>query len=206
MQLNEKQKKNRKTTCRKLYENHLAGERSKFAVTLDEALVYLHNSNGKREICYIKGGESVPESWVFEKNESFDESFMVVGIITGRGTVPLFRVPSNVKINAQYYIDFVLKPLFNVHLPRLYPNEMNKVFFHHDQASSHTANLTIGYLEEMKSKFGITYLEKEDIPVKAPDASPMDFFGFGYLKQKLQKRRSQTLQGVLEKCRRYGQK
>ena len=76
-----------------------------------EALVYLHNSNGKREICYIKNGEDVPESWIFEKNESFEQSFMVVGVITGKGTVPLFKVPSNVKINAQYYIEFVLKPI-----------------------------------------------------------------------------------------------
>ena len=93
------------------------------------SLVYLNNSNGKREICYIKNGETVPESWIFEKAESFDEGFMVVGIITGRGTLPLIRVPSKVKINAQFYIDYVLQPLFEIHLPRLYPNEMNKVFF-----------------------------------------------------------------------------
>ena len=194
--LTQDHKKNRKTNCRKLYSNHLAGKRSEYAVTLDEALVYLQDSNGKREICYVKNGESVPEEWVFEKNESFDESFMVVGAITGRGTVPLFKVPSNVKINAQYYVDYVLKPLFTVHLPRLYPNEMQKVFFHHDKASSHTANLTIGYLEQMKVKYGITYIEKESIPVKAPDASPMDFYGFGYLKQQLLKRKPKTLDGV----------
>ena len=194
--LNEEHKKNRKTTCRKLYEYHLAGERSQYAVTLDEALVYLHNSSGKREICYIKNGEDVPESWIFEKNESFEQSFMVVGVITGKGTVPLFKVPSNVKINAHYYVEYVLKPILTIHLPRLYGKDMDKVFFHHDKASSHTANLTIAFLEEMKSKFGISYLEKEDIPVKAPDASPLDFYGFGYLKQELLKRRARTLDGV----------
>lgn len=194
--LGEKHKKNRKTTCRKLYENHLAGDRWEYAVTLDEALVYLQNANGKREICYVKNGESVPESWIFEKRESFDESFMVVGVISGRGTIPLFKVPSNVKINAQYYIDYVLKPLFNEHLPRLYPKDMNKVFFHHDKATSHTANLTLGYLDEMRTKYGITYIEKENIPVKTPDASPLDFYGFGYLKQELLKRKARTLDGV----------
>ena len=45
---------------------------------------------------------------------------MVIGIITGRGTVPLFRVPSKVKINAAYYFEFT------EHLPRLYPNEMDR--------------------------------------------------------------------------------
>ena len=163
---------------------------------MDEALVYLEDSNPERPICYVNQGERVPESWVMEKDESFKKGFMIVGVITGRGTVPLFRVPSEVKINAQYYVDYVLKPLFTIHLPRLYPNEMNKVFFHHDKASSHTANLTTEYLEQLKSSIGISYLEKYYIPVKAPDASPLDFYGFGYLKQQLSKRRARTLNGV----------
>ena len=77
--LTQKHKKNRKTTCRKLYENHLAGDRTQFAVTLDGALVYLHNSNGKREICYIKNGETIPENWVFEISKEkviFDNFFL----------------------------------------------------------------------------------------------------------------------------------
>ena len=152
---------------------------------MDEALVYEDDANGQTQICYITRGESVPEHWVFEKGESFAKSFMVVGIITGRGTVPLFRVPSSVKINAQYYIDYVLKPLFTMHLPRLYPNEMDKVYFHHDKASSHTANLTTAYLVKMESELGISFINKDEIPVKTPDGSPLDFFGFGYLKQTL---------------------
>ena len=87
---------------------------------------------------------------------------MVVGIITGRGTVPLFRVPSKVKINAEYYIEYVLKPLFNVHLPSLYPGEMDKVFFHHDKATSHTAKKTTKYLEEVKREFGISHIPKDN--------------------------------------------
>ena len=121
---------------------------------------------------------------------------MVIGIITGRGTVPLFRVPSKVKINAAYYVELFLKPLFTEHLPRLYSNEMDKVFFHHEKASSHTADLTSTYLEEKKRDLGISYLNKEDIPVKCPDGSPIDFFGFGFLKQKLEKRNARTLEGV----------
>ena len=189
-------KKNRKTNCRKLYENHLAGQRSEYAVTLDEALVYLEDSNRERRICYVKQGDPVPESWILEKDESFKNGFMIVGVITGRGTVPLLRVPSQVKINAQYYVDYVLKPLFTKLLPRLYENEMSKVFFHHDKAPSHTANLTKDYLDQLKSSMGISYLEKQDIPVKAPDASPLDFYGFGYLKQQLSKRKARTLDGV----------
>ena len=42
---------NRKTNYRKLYEKRLAGDRSEFAVTLDEALIYLDDSNGQSKIC-----------------------------------------------------------------------------------------------------------------------------------------------------------
>jgi hypothetical protein len=71
--LDASQKQYRKTNCRKLYEKHLAGNMSEYAVTLDEALVYIYidDSNGKRQICYVKHGEKVPERWVFEKKESF---------------------------------------------------------------------------------------------------------------------------------------
>lgn len=200
-QLNESHKKNRKTNCRNLYENYLAGGRCEYAVTLDEAFIYLDDSNKNRSICYVKRGESVPECWIFEKNESFRKGFMIIGIITGRGTVPLFRVPTEVKINAEYYVDFVLRPLFTEHLPRLYPGEMDKVFFHHDKATSHTADLTTEYLDELKADIGITYLEKQDIPVKAPDASPLDFFGFGYLKQRLGQRNAKTLNGIWKAAR-----
>ena len=198
--LTPKNRQNRKTNCRKLYENYLAGARSEFAVTLDEAFVYMKNVNGQRRICYVSRDENVPDDWVFERDRSFSKGFMIIGIITGRGTIPLFRVPTEVKINAQYYVDYVLKPLFTEYLPRLYPTDMDKVFFHHDKASSHTANYTNEYLEQMKDELGISYLNKKDIPVKCPDGSPLDFFGFGFLKQKIFLRRATTLDGVWKIC------
>ena len=189
-------RQNRKTNCRKLYEHHLAGDRAEYAVTLDEALVYLKNVNGKRKICFVKKGEKVPQSWTFERDRSYSKGFMVIGILTGRGTVPLFRVPSECKINTEYYIEYVLKPLFMEYLPALYKNEMHKVFFHHDKASSHTSDETMKFLKKMSDELGISYLEKKAIPVKSPDASPLDFFGFGYLKQRLYLRKATTLDGV----------
>jgi hypothetical protein len=194
--LTDKNRKNRKANCRKLYENHLAGDRSEFVVTLDEALVYLEDTNKSTRICYVDRGENVPDNWVFEKDESFKEGFMVIGVMSGRGVLPLIRVPSEVKINSERYIDLVLKPLFTKHLPSLYPHDMNKVYFHHDKCTSHTAGRTTAYLEQLRGELGISYIVPKDIPVKAPDASPLDFFGFGYLKQELSKRRARTLDGV----------
>ena len=130
------------------------------------------------------------------KNEKFCEKFMVVGALTGPGVLPLIRFPQKVKINSQYYIDDVLKPLLEVHLPKLYPGELNKVFVHHDAASSHTSRKTAQYAQDLKARLGITIIPNSEIPVKSPDTSPMDFYAFGMLKQKLHLRRASTIEGV----------
>jgi hypothetical protein len=52
---------------------------------------------------------------------------------------------------------------------------MDKVFFHHDKAISHTAEKTNEYLEQVKRELGMSYIEKEKIPIKCSDESPHDF-------------------------------
>lgn len=176
--------KNRKTNCRKLYERVLAGQRSEFVVSLDEAMFGLHNCHGKRKICYVQKGQTIPRNWFVDK-DNFLETFMVVGAISGRGPLPLIRVPKKVKVNSQFYIDKVLKPLLETHLPSLYPNDLSSVTVHHDAAPSHTAKKTQAYARDLEHRLGIKILKNSEIPVKSPDVSPMDFFGFGYLKKNL---------------------
>lgn len=193
--LNSKQMANRKTNSKKIYQKYLAGHRSEFVVTLDEAMFYIQNCNGKRKVCYVKKGEKIPENWVVQK-ENFLNKHMVVAAMTGRGVIPLFQVPKKVKVNAEWYIDKVLKPLVNIHLPRIYGTDLGKVIIHHDKASSHTSHKTAIYAADIKRSKGITIIPSSEIPVKSPDISPLDFFGFGYLKQRLMRRRARTWKGV----------
>ncbi|UYV80528.1 hypothetical protein LAZ67_19000474 [Cordylochernes scorpioides] len=172
--------KNRATNARKLYEEHLAGSRSEYTATLDEAWMYVTYCNGIRKICYIKRGNQVPDNWVHQCSETFPKGFMVVGVMTGRGVLPLIKVPSKVKVNSEFYIECVLKPVIE-QLKDLYPGEMDKVFLHHDKASSHTSNKTQQFLQEMKDTLGLNFIRNSDIPVKTPDASPLDFYGFEQL-------------------------
>ena len=194
--LNQDQKATRKTTCRKMYEQHLSGPKYEYFVTLDEAWIYLSYCNGNRKICYVESGKNPPENWMKYSTESWPKGFMVVGVMTGRGVIPLFRVPPKVKINADYYITYILKPLFEKFLPEKYPGELHKIFFHHDKASSHTSRKTLEFLNEMKAKHKINFISNKDIPVKSPDASLCDFFGFGWLKQQLLRRKATTLEGL----------
>ncbi|OXA41161.1 hypothetical protein Fcan01_23925 [Folsomia candida] len=117
----------------------ISGEKSKFAVTLDEAWFYLGNCNGKRKICYRKEGEKIPSNLVVPRLETLTDKFMEVGAMSGKGVLPLHQVPPKVKINLRYYIDKVLKPLLEIEIPKLYGNETHKVVVHHDQAPSHTS-------------------------------------------------------------------
>jgi hypothetical protein len=126
--LNDKQKQNRKTNARKLYEHYLAGNKSKYAVTIDEAWLYQHYCDRQTKKCYVKKGETVPENWVREYDERFPKGFMVVGGITGRRALPLLRIPKNTKISSKTFIKYVLQPLMKKHLPKIYPNEMDKIF------------------------------------------------------------------------------
>ncbi|UYV73742.1 hypothetical protein LAZ67_11000672 [Cordylochernes scorpioides] len=162
--------KNRATNARKLYEEHLAGSRSEYTATLDEAWMYVTYCNGIRKICYIKRGNQVPDNWVYQCSETFLKGFMVC-----RGNDWLWS-PSAHKGSIE--------------------GEMDKVFLHHDKASSHTSNKTQQFLQEMKDTLGLNFIRNSDIPVKSPDASPLDFYGFGMLKQRLFNRRPKTEAGL----------
>ena len=105
-------------------------------------------------------------------------------------------MPKNAKINAEYCIEYVLKPICEKHIPEIYGSEASKVFVHHDAASSQTSKKTCQYVEDLKTRLGITIIHNSEIPVKSPDTSPMDFFGFGVLKQYLRKRRAKTIAGL----------
>ena len=194
-QLKESHKRNRKTNSRKLYEKHLAGQRSEFVVTLDEALFFVEDCNGTRKICYTKSRKEV-HKYIYQKKEKFGKKLMVVGAISGRGVLPLIPVRTNCKINSKYYVDNVLKRFLEEEIPKLYPGELDKVFIHHDAASSHTAKFTQAYAADLKRRTGMTIISNKDIPVKSPDISPMDFYGFGVLKQRLKHRRARTVPGL----------
>ncbi|UYV66089.1 IKK1 [Cordylochernes scorpioides] len=138
---------------------------------------------------------SVAETAIYKYHLGLNLGFMVVGVMTGRGVLPLIKVPSKVKVNSEFYIECVLKPVIE-QLKDLYPGEMDKVFLHHDKASSHTSNKTQQFLQEMKDTLGLNFIRNSDIPVKSPDASPLDFYGFGMLKQRLFNRRPKTEAGL----------
>jgi hypothetical protein len=115
---------------------------------------------------------------------------MMVGAKSGRGPHSLFKVPVKTKVKAQWDIGNVLMLIYQIHISRFYGSESSKFILHHDKKTSHTAKKTVQYAKEVRSKWGVTFIKNQDIHVKGPDMSPMDFFGFAFLKQRFWRRRS----------------
>ena len=161
---------NRKTNSKQLLKL-IQKYRPEYVVTLDGAKMYLSNG-GKTRICYLEKGEDMPEEYLNTQIENFDDHFMVVAALTSRSVLPLIRVPKNVKINAEYYVNNVLRLLLENELPKLYPNDLHKVFVHHDLARS---KFTRDYAKDIKRRLGITIINNRDILVKSPDDLPLNF-------------------------------
>lgn len=191
--LTEIQMRARASRLQNLLDTELTEDNLEYCCTIDESWLYLQHCNHTSDICYVNEGEAVPADWVRLKDERFGEKVMAVGVLTGRGAVPLFFVPPGAKVNSDVYIDHVLRPLVEKHLPALYPGEMHKVWVHHDGAKAHTSKKTQAFCNEVTESTGVRFIQADEIPTKSPDVAPLDFFGFGYLKGKLRSKRVRTL-------------
>lgn len=112
------------------------------------------------------------------------------------GKLTLKKVAKNVKINSDYYQRYILDPIFREEIPALYNNDIRNVFFHQDKATSHFSRSTTTFLQELSQETGINVIPKNHIPVKSPDAAPMDFCVFGILKRAIGDRHPKTLNGL----------
>ena len=139
-------------------------------------------------------------NFIQENKEKFSKGFMVVAGYCARGKLKIHRVGKNVKVNAVYFQEKVMDPIFDQDIPRLYGDDSSKVWIHMDKASSHTARSSLRYYSRKSNETGLHVIPFSDIPVKSPDASPMDFCAFGLLKQGLASKRPTTVEGLWKAC------
>ncbi|OWA51567.1 hypothetical protein BV898_16044 [Hypsibius exemplaris] len=79
---------------------------------------------------------------------------MFVAGVYSRGKTAIRFVKSGAKINSEYYIQHVLKPLFKNDIRKLFPGELiNNVVFHHDSAPAHSSGITQEWLRNSGIKF-----------------------------------------------------
>ncbi|GFV99550.1 uncharacterized protein TNCV_5079141 [Trichonephila clavipes] len=71
------------------------------------------------------------------------------------------------------------EPNFEKEIPSLYGKDFDKVQLHMDRASSHTSKSTATYLAKKESETGMKYIPFDEIHIKSPYASAMNFCAFG---------------------------
>ncbi|CAG7724042.1 unnamed protein product [Allacma fusca] len=76
--------------------------------------------------------------------------------MTGRGTLPLFKVPHNVKGNSHCCVREVLKPFLEGEGQKRYGEDTSNVYVHHDATSSHNARFTQDYAREQQDRTAST--------------------------------------------------
>ena len=149
---------------------------------------------------YRSAGARNFQRWFSECKESFGTGFMIIAGYSYNGKLNIHRVAKNTKVNFGYYQANVVAPVYRHDIPHLYGRDQNRVWVHQDKASSHTSRSTRLFLQHMADETGIRAIPFTDIPVKSPDASPMDFCAFGLLKRALSHRRPRTIEGLWKAC------
>ena len=178
------------------FKEKISGDRLQFTLTLDEAMLPHDHTNGETEYFYAAKnvGERDRPPPLATSAQQFPEQYMMAAGFSWNGPTRLYIIPSKAKINADYFIQHVLAPMFAVDVPNLYEKDAGKVLLHMDSASSHTARKTVEWL----NSHGIDFISKEDWLPHSPELSPMDYFANGYLKKMLKKRQYRTGRGMIK--------
>ena len=158
-------------------------------ITSDEAWIYITDTGRKRCVQYLSGEQKRSDAKP-AIHVSNPKGVMVWVAISANGVSrPLFIEPG-AKINAIYYQTRVLEPFFKKDAQRLYPNQ--HLVFHQDSAPSHKAKTTLQWLRD----HNIAFVTPEEWTPSSPDAAPCDYFLWGYLKAKLNKRAPRSIGGL----------
>ena len=96
---------------------------------------------------------------------------MFVTRICYHGVKELEFVEPGAKINANYYIEQVLKPMYAYDIPKLFGKQQGKMVFDHDSAPTHSTRATQKFHSKQRGKF----ISKEQWMGNSPDLASMDY-------------------------------
>ncbi|OWA51775.1 hypothetical protein BV898_16242 [Hypsibius exemplaris] len=99
--------------------------------------------------------------------------------ISDKGPTAIRFVPPRSKVNSDFYMKHVLKPLFKKNIPKLYGKQAKSVALHHDSAAAHTALTTVRFLQDNNYRF----ISAADWPFNSPDLSPINYSINGIFKK-----------------------
>lgn len=107
------------------------------------------------------------------------------GIFNGRLIGPYFFQRN---LNAERYLTFLSTEIAN-EIDNMSLAERSKLWFQHDGASIHCTVEVRNYLDDLCRGKWIGRYSQYPWPARSPDLTPLDFFLWGYLKQKVYQKR-----------------
>ena len=129
-------------------------------------------------------------------SEPFQKWFMIVIGFCQKGQRKIKKVGK-----MQKYIHNTIKwSIFTYETLHLYQNNANNVEIHWNKTSNHNSRSTLYFLAQIQCETGIKSIPFNDILVKWPDASSIDFYTFRLLKDLLDGE-NQKYEIVYRKCR-----
>ena len=156
----------------------LGGGRRRCIISLDEAWLSLNDCGGITDSYYRKMGKEVPASRSRKWRQKHPQKSMFAAGVCARGVTDMYFVPDKSKVNQEFFMNYILKPIIERDIPRLYPGEEKKVILHFDSAFSHTTPAVYALLKKAQ----VQYIDKENWTSNSPDLRPMDYGCNGFLK------------------------
>ena len=170
--LNETQKKARVTCSKNLLEilNDCSANNYKYIITGDESYFEYYYSR-ERMWAFSKGD-------IDEKLEQshFQRKTMFTIFFNGDGIQLIDMKPKGIRINADYFLNNIIKTLELTDIVTEATRNDENVFIHYDNAPCHNACAVKTYLPQ--SRF-----TRVDHPPFSPDIAPCDFALFGSIKE-----------------------
>lgn len=108
--------------------------------------------------------------------------------------------------NSQYYVHYVLNLLVEKYIVPYFGDNVKKVIVDHDEATSHIANYTANYIQNISKKYGISFQDSR----YTCERCRYKFYGLFrirlciYIKQEMEKPRAKTELGVWKNVRKSG--
>ena len=124
---------------------------------------------------WIFPGENPPQK--FQRSRSVGKK-MVSSFFSKTGHVATFQLDDCRTVNRDWYVNHCIPQVLDAWRNKRPRTGLRGLLWHHDNASAHTAALTIDFLSENSIQL-VTH------PAYSPDLAPCDFFLFPTVKEKI---------------------
>jgi len=159
-----------------------------FIIFSDEATFELNGAVNRHNCRYWS---DVNPHWMTDLRTQYPQKLNVWAGLCRRGIIGPFFLYEN--FNAQNYLNLLRDQVVPA-IENLYPDNIQDVWFQQDGAPPHFALVVRQYLHEAFTDRWIGRRGAIEWPARSPDLTPLDYFLWGYLKNKVYETKPNNLQ------------